>query len=216
MTKTILRKKGCVYCIIARNTQELSKIFVRLQEFYESPFKNIRGNHFSLNEFKAIYSKNKNGVFTYYDDWAGFNVPGHVVIKFFEVFTDLSPREKRLKTMLVDALASKEAFYVIGIPSRHRKSIWEHEMAHALFYTQPSYKKAMLQHGRKLPKKIQAQVFEKLKRMGYCGPVKHDELQAYMATSRVADLIHWFGQGLMAHHAKPFKDTFQKYFKLYD
>jgi hypothetical protein len=212
MKKTILRKNGCIYCVVARNTQELAKIFVRLQEFYESPFKGIRGNYFTLKQFKAIYSKDKDGVFTYYDDWAGFNVPGHIVVEFFNLFTDLSPRERMLKKMLAEPLASGEIFYVMGVPRRQSRSIVEHETAHALFYTNPSYKKAMLSYGHKLSPKVRAQVFKKLKSMGYSGTVKFDELQAYMSTSRVADLIHWFGKGITVNHAKPFKTTFKKYF----
>jgi hypothetical protein len=208
-----LRQKGCLYCIVAPNTQELSKIFVRLQEFYESPFKDIRGNHFTLKEFKAIYSKDKDGVFTYYDDWAGFNVPGHVVVEFFKRFHDLSTREQALKKALSKALASPDKFYLIGIPSRKSKSIMEHEAAHALFYTNPEYKRLMLKHGKKLSSKVRQQVFTKLRKMGYSGIVRFDELQAYMSTSRVADLVHWFGKGITVNHSKPFKTTFRTYFR---
>ena len=209
--KTILRKTGCIYCVIAPNTRELARIFVRLQEFYESPFKEIRGNYFTLKEFKAIYSKDKDGVFTYYDDWAGFNVPGHVVVEFFKRFTDLSPKERMLKKLLLEALTQDEKFYVIGVQQRNNRATLEHEIAHALFYTNPVYKKTMLKHGRKLSPRVRKQVFDKLKKMGYCGIVRYDELQAYMATSRLVDLIHWFGQGIIASHSKPFKHTFKKW-----
>lgn len=212
MKKVTLRKNGCIYCVVASNTNYLSRIFVRLQEFYESPFKEIRGKHFTLEQFRTIYTNGKKS-FTYYDDWAGFNVPGHVVINFFNLFTDLSPKEKMLKKLLQEALESAEKFYVIGVPRRLNKSIMEHEVSHALFYTNPVYKQTMLRHGKKLSARIKRYVFSKLKKMGYSGIVKYDELQAYLATSRLTDLNHYFGNHITITHIRPFRETFKHYAK---
>jgi hypothetical protein len=115
--------------------------------------------------------------------------------------------------MLKEALESGEIFYVMGVPRRQSRSILEHETAHALYYTNKTYRKTMLAHGLKLSKRVRKQIFTKLKSMGYSDGVKYDEVQAYMSTSRVADLIHWFGKGITVNHAKPFKATFKKYFR---
>ncbi len=212
MSKATLRKNGCIYCVVTKDTVELSKLFVRLQEFYESPFKEIRRQHFTLKQFKTIYSKSRDGIFTYYDDWAGFNVPGDVVLEFFRVFTDLSTREKHLKKLLLEALTAGEVFYVIGYPRGKAGGITEHEYAHALFYTDPTYRREMKMHGKRLPMEIRNQIFSKLKAMGYCGIVRTDELQAYLATSKAAYLTQWFGRGIKAIHTKRFKETFYHYY----
>ena len=211
--KTTFRKKSCAYCVVAPNMKELARMFVRLQEFYESPFPQIRGKHFTLKKFKSIYSKDKDGVFTYYDDWAGFNVPGHIVIEFFQRFKDLSPRERQLKKWLGEAFQSSDKFYLIGYPRRSADSIMEHEFAHALFYTNPEYRKQMLQCGRQLPRNIRRIVFSKLKSMGYNADVQYDELQAYLATSKMSHLKYWFGEKITAKHSRPFKKLFKQYFE---
>lgn len=207
---TTLRKQGNIYCVVSRNTTELSKIFVRLQEFYESPFKEIRGKYFTLKEFKTIYSKNKGGVFTYYVDWDGFNVPGHIVLEFFKIFTDLSPRERLLKKLLNKALTANIPFYLIGIPKRLNKRILNHEIAHAFFYLSAKYKKSMLAAGRNLNKSIKKEVFKTLRKMGYSGIVKLDELQAYMATTDISTLRYFFGKKVAVKHCRPFRRIFNK------
>jgi hypothetical protein len=43
--------------IHTRTTQDVSRVFVRIQEFYESQFSEIRGKYFTLNQLKKLYSK---------------------------------------------------------------------------------------------------------------------------------------------------------------
>jgi len=199
-----------IYCIVASNYRLLAQTFVRIQEFYESPFKQIRGKHFTLSFFKKLYSKDR-GYFSYYEDWAGFNVPGHVVIDFFNTFVDLSPKEKCLKKLLQKALMSNEKFYVIGIPKRSHQDVFSHELAHAFYYTSIKFKRMMMHVTRKLSLKIKRQIFAKLKEIGYNGSVRFDELQAYMATTKIKHLIDYFGYGIRLSHVEPFRKVFSKF-----
>ena len=66
---------------------ELSSTFMRVQEFYESPFKNIKNKLFSHIQFMDTYA-NEYGNFTYTSDWAGFNVPGNVFNRWKLIFRD--------------------------------------------------------------------------------------------------------------------------------
>lgn len=199
-----------VFCIIASNPRLLAETFLRLQEFYESPYPEIKGQHFTLQTFKGIYAKDK-GEFTYYEDWAGFNVPGHVAVEFFKVFTDLSRKEKKLLKFIEKAVKKREKFYIIGIPMRSARTILTHELAHAFFYTRPTYKKEMMALVRRVPAKIKSQIYVKLKKMGYCRAVLKDELQAYMATTTIDHLRHYFGREITASHTAPFKRVFQRW-----
>jgi hypothetical protein len=199
-----------VYCIVADDAEYLCKVFVRLQEFYESPYPEIRGHWFSLDFFKSIYSKDKDGKFTYYEDWAGFNIPGHVVLKFFTTFIDLSPKEKQLKKLLQNALKSTSTFYVIGVPKGDKRVI-THEFAHALYHISSTYKKSMLEISKKLPPKIRRIVFGKLKQIGYDKTVMYDELQAFFATGKINELRYFFGDSINLDMVKGHRKIFRKY-----
>jgi hypothetical protein len=125
--------------------KELASTFLRFQEHYESP--EFRGKIFSLDEYKKWYIANsergqKIGKFTYYSDWAGFNVPSYVFSPFNEgKFDPLSRKEKQLLGILKN---EPEPFYTIGI-FRQDKSPdhLQHELAHGLFYTNKEYRETI-------------------------------------------------------------------------
>jgi hypothetical protein len=53
---------------------------MRAQEYYESPFKQIKGKEFTIIKFMELYSKRfGENAFTYTTDWAGFNIPSKVL-----------------------------------------------------------------------------------------------------------------------------------------
>lgn len=210
-SKIILKKLSPqIYCVVVSNLKLLAQTFVRLQEFYESPFKDVRGKHFTLDQFKKLYSKNGGG-FTYYEDWAGFNIPGHVVRNFFRIFKDLSQKEIRIKNLLKDALSADGRFYVIGIPKLKNKEIVNHELSHAMFYTVPAFRKQMTKVALRMPETVKRDVFRKLKEMGYSNNVKIDEFQAYMATGNLANLRYFFGSNIKSCHVVPFRTVFHKF-----
>lgn len=203
-----------VYCVVAKNQYWLTSTFLRLQEFYESPLKSVQGKHFTLETFSDLYAE-KFGNFTYYSDWGGFNIPGHIVRDFYSIFTDLSLKENRLKELLFDALRSKERFYVIGLESGDKawKITLKHELAHALYYFNEDYKREMKEQVENLHPSIRKIVFSKLEKMGYAGLVKEDELQAYMATTNPKNLKHLFGSKIKSKHTSPFQKVYGRYTK---
>ena len=186
---------------------------MRIQEFYESPFKKIRAHVFTLEEYMDEYAR-VTGNFTYTTDWGGFNVPDRVFRAFFDQF-DLLEKEKHLKSFFKAELKSDEPFYVIG--HYEAKEVTEddciestlgHEIAHGKFYLDPSYKKQALQLVKDLEKKDK--VAAALIEMGYTKAVVNDEIQAYLATSNPAYLKHLFGVGL-AKESKRFRKLLMQY-----
>jgi hypothetical protein len=183
--------KGLVSLRFA-NQYETCSTFMRLQEYYESQMKEIRGKFFTLEKFMDLYAK-QNGNFTYTIDWGGFNVPGHVVRKFFQVFkdSDLLEKEKLLKQELSECLDSKSRFYVIGHYEKDNEldflqpdTIYRslaHEVAHGLFYLNSSYKQDALELVRALPEKMTGKITVGLTEMGYAKSVIDDETNAYLA-----------------------------------
>ena len=114
---------------------ELASTFLRVQEHYESTrFKN---RVFTLEEYMDWYAE-RFGAFTYFEDWSGFNVPSTALRPFYDgTFDPLREKERRLLAMF---RRIREPFYVIGIASEQDL---HHELAHALYYMQPEYRKAV-------------------------------------------------------------------------
>lgn len=169
--------------------------FIRLQEFYESPLKGIRGELFTLDEFMDAYAE-ANGNFTYFTDWLGFNVPGNIVIKFRDVFYgDMRPREWGLLSSIDHKnkfiYRRDPQFYVIGT-CKNFKYV-NHELAHAYYYLAPAYKDAQDAVTASMDPEMKAKVAVKLVEMGYTEDVIDDEIQAYFSTDEAVIVASRFG-----------------------
>jgi hypothetical protein len=154
----------------------LAATFMRLQEFYESPFKCIRRRHFNWEQFLDKHTKKRK--FTYCDDNAGFNVPGHIVNQFFTLFkNELTAKETLLfETLLPYITKYHDNFYVIGC---YRKADIKHEIAHGFYYLLPEYKKEILILIRSFDKNYLIKLKNGLKKLGYNSKEFLDEIQAY-------------------------------------
>ncbi len=162
--------------------EELTSTFLRFQEFFESP--EFRGKVFTLEEYKKWYVDNspegkRTGEFTYYTDWNGFNIPSTVLEPFYNGdFDPLSEREKEFLALFRERKG--ERFYIIGTHGKNEKQLLKHEIAHGLFYTNPEYKKEVLE----ILKKISSEKREEInmffqKSGGYHSEVWDDETHAY-------------------------------------
>lgn len=177
-----------IYHIRASTQHELTSLFVRFQEHYESPF--FRGKYFTLAEFKKWYIKNseggkKNGKFTYYDDWAGFNIPSYVLEPFYQKkFDPLSSQEKwLLKTFEKER---HHRFYLIGTFGRKKPRLLKHEVAHGLFYTDSAYRKEMCALLKQLTKEDKKTIHHYLKcTAGYHPQVFDDETHAHVLAGHI-------------------------------
>ena len=194
--KTIIKKN--IIHIRFENQYEMTSTMARMQEFYESPYQEIRGKYFTLDKFMDIYTKNnKKSVFTYFTDWMGFNIPDKVVRKFLVKYL-FRLREKEinlLKQIPLFMLLGFQKFYLIGTAE---DADVEHEMAHAFFYLNYDYQFEMVDLISKLSAKKLAYWFNHLEKKGYCKEVFYDEIQAYSIDK---------GE-------KKFKEVYNRYFKL--
>jgi len=156
----------------------LCSAFVRVQEFYESPYLQIQQMFFTLETFRDIYAKHHGGKFTYFTDWNGFNVPSHVFKRFFIIYWNhLRPEEKDLYFKIpMKYWYSGEQFYVIGT---HNDADIKHEVAHGLFFLNDRYRKEMITAIERVDKKKIKTWVKKLTKMGYGHNVIDDEIQAY-------------------------------------
>jgi hypothetical protein len=169
-----VRLRSRVFLVTFDSQYKLASTFLRFQEFYESRY--FRGKAFSLEEYMDWYA-DKHGNFTYYQDWDGFNIPSEALGPFYAGrFDPLSQKEKNL----LDLFRSESGkFYVIGLVSSNGvfKTDLKHELAHALFAVDASYRKAVLaalaRHGTKA---LESWLFE----LGYSRAVLRDEVHAWV------------------------------------
>jgi len=149
----------------------LASTFLRIQEHYESS--RFRDRVFTLEEYMDWYA-GEFGAFTYFEDWSGFNVPSKALAPFFEGrFDPLLRKEERLLRLF---RKERQPFYVIGIAS---DADLKHEIAHALFFTRPAYRRAVLAAMRGHDTSA---LRAELAKMGYHERVLTDEVHAYLVS----------------------------------
>ena len=116
---------------------EMAETMLRFQEHYESPI--YSGVFFTVSEFKDWY-KDEYGDFTYFTDWSGFNFPSKILKPFYDgKFDPLSEKEVSLLNFFKPR---RDDFYIIS--SAGGEGVFEHEMCHALFSTEPDYREKVL------------------------------------------------------------------------
>ncbi len=195
------------------NQYELASTFIRLQEFYESPYKQIRNKYFTLEKFMDLYAKDqKKNKFTYFEDWSGYNIPGDIVLKFLELFqNDLTKKERKLLNRFLKT-GVHQKFYIIGTIKGDKNTI-KHEIAHGLYYLNKDYNKEMSQLIKEMPKSLRSTAEKYLMNLGYCKAVLKDELQAYFATGLDRGMIYIGYHVIFQYYIQRIKRVFKKYYK---
>lgn len=193
--KIISDKDGIVE-LKAEDQYELTATFQRMQEFYESP--QFAGKVFDHEEYMDWYAQ-RYGNYTYHIDWNGFNVPGEVVIGFFQQFTSLNKKESAFEDLLQPYISGDKPFYIIGTHGEETtaRDVMRHELAHAFFYVDMEYQAAMDRYVNELlPEDYTAKVFKWLADRGYHENVFVDECHAYLSTNSMLETDEDFKGGL--------------------
>lgn len=177
-----------IYHCIINDPYDLAMTFCRVQEFYESPFKQIRGKSFELLDFMRLYAKkNKEVYFGYPADWSGFNIPGSIIQKCYyensvadENYYDDVIIEIHEKIM--DELDERDPkYYLIGSEGNN-KITKRHEIAHALYHLNKDYKNKVNKIIKRITPKLYKHIEEYLLEIGYTKKVIVDEINAYFST----------------------------------
>jgi hypothetical protein len=206
-----------IYCAIIDDDYDRAMLFCRYQEYYESPYKKFRGKKFTWMEYMRDY-KNvwKKDVFTYPEDWAGYNIPSNILDGALDVFYEESEYDVIMNDIYyygaIDSQNKNNGercdWYLIGSSSKDLKTM-DHEIAHGLYYTNKQYKSDVT----KLIKNIRPSHYEKLKKklmkMGYVNDKKiiDDEIQAFMSTG----LYNGLDTKELKKYEKDFVANFKKY-----
>lgn len=198
--------KPKIFLFEFNNYYDMCMYFLRYQEFYESPSPKFRGKSFEIFDFMKWYSlKYGKGAFTYPRDWDGFNIPGDIIKKVWDLgIADRNLYDYEMMNAWNKCKESTDGdFYIIGVV-RGNKAL-SHEIAHGFFYLYPEYKKQMTKLVKSLDPKFRATLNSNLKNLGYTPKVYIDESQAYLSTSIKGS----FG----GPEGKIFKSTFKSFLK---
>ena len=167
ITKTAIRDD---LILLRFQTQyQLASTFLRVQEHHESSA--FKRRIFSLEEYMDWYAA-RFGAFTYYEDWSGFNVPSSAFDPFYDGrFDPLSRKERLLLDVLRD---QRRPYYVIAVAAAVDL---RHEIAHALDFTVPEYRRAIRRAMRGFDT---SSLRRQLSKLGYHRSVLSTEVQAYL------------------------------------
>jgi hypothetical protein len=157
----------------ADNQEELNRSFMRFTEHYESPNPAFKDKIFTIGMLKRWYSVTY-GADTYHVDWSGFNIPSKVLRPFTEgLFDPLTTEEQSLLSLF---RYRNDDFYIIGAQTN---AVLRHELAHALYSHNQSYRSAInscIRRNLKYLTKTSKYILDK----GYHKDVLNDEIQAYV------------------------------------
>lgn len=174
-----------IFAVIVKDRYDRAMLFCRSQEYYECPIKRFRGNSFSIWDYMKWYAANHNG-FSYANDWSGFNIPYDIILECYEKQNYLSELETPYDAIMWEILSKitllkndNEKCYVIGAGATNGW-IFQHEVCHGLWYTNPQYKKEAKALLKTIDKKDYEMFRENLLNMGYTNKVINDEIQAYL------------------------------------
>jgi hypothetical protein len=174
---------GIFHCTI-KDSYDLAMTFCRVQEYYESPLKEVRGKHFNFLEFMRLYAKKQgNGVFDYPTSWCGFNVPGSTVSNLYSKrLPDFNQYDNVILTIHKRLLkkCKNDNYYLIG--SQGKKDVLYHEYCHGLYALDSTYRTTVQQIINKLNVTVRKKIENSLLKKGYCKKVLLDEIQAYLST----------------------------------
>jgi len=195
-----------VYLLRFKTQYDLTSTFLRVQEHYESP--KFHGRVFTLEQYMDWYAA-KHGKFSYYEDWAGFNVPSTAFQPFYEgKFDPLSEKEEQLLALFKGL---KERFYVIGVYDAGARHSLRHELAHALYFIDDEYRRSVRQAMRCFDTSALARA---IARAGYARHVIRDEIQAYivepsgeLGASRALKPLQLKLRALFRQHSRKLKLT---------
>jgi hypothetical protein len=176
-----------IYLCTIKDQYDLSMTFCRVQEFYESPYKEIRGKYFKLLDLMDTYVKRrKEHVFLYPEHWCGFNIPGNVIKDLYyndeHQIVDINEYDLAVMDMN-DTIEEKthKPYYLIASGEDELSTVY-HEVCHGLYSLDKDYKKKT----DKLISKIIPTAYKKISKvlleLGYCKAVIKDEVQAYLTT----------------------------------
>jgi len=160
----------------------MSMFFLRYQEFYESINPEFRGKAFKYLDYMSWFVQYNNAhTFTYTKDFIGYNLPSSSIQECISLLpkNDKNKYDDLMIKLFNDLNKQNNKFYLIG--TIRKDATFYHEIAHALYYLEPEYKKQIDLITSRLSPRFKHQIYNILATI-YPEKVFDDEIQAYMST----------------------------------
>lgn len=208
-----------IFAVSIKDNYQRTMLFCRYQEFYESPYEEIRGKFFTWEKYMLVYRNRwKKNLFTYPEDWSGFNIPSNIVEKGLNAFNkDKGPYDEIMSDIWYHCEnyplrynKPRTKWYLIGADSFKSKTM-DHEIAHGLYYTNKEYKKNCNELISNIKPSHYDKLTKKIVKMGYNNDKKiiDDEIQAFMSTG----LYNGLDTKELSIYEKDFINNFKKFNK---
>lgn len=178
-----------VFVVIVPNNKHRAMLFLRVQEFYESPNPRFKGKTFDVVEFLNWYAKSKyastRSTESYIKDWSGFNVPYDIAKKCYDKLKkriDLQTTYDFHFYKILEYISRNKSpgkAYIIGTDRLKSKNTM-HELHHALYYMDDTYRDNIKKLLNKIPRKLLKDLKNTLEDVGYGKHVLYDELITYL------------------------------------
>lgn len=162
---------------------EMNKSLGRIQEYSENP--KLCNTVFSTSRLKKYYkSATGNGRMCYWKYVLGCNIPGAAFQGFAREFSAWTGRELEVMRFVKNL---EGAYYIIATAASDDKlgaaGALDHEIAHALYYTNPDYATRVDQIMLCIPPATRERLLERIQHsVAYAEHVVWDETHAYLAT----------------------------------
>lgn len=221
--------KPKVFAVIIPDRYHRAMLFMRAQEFYESPNPKFRGKTFCIFDYMEWYSRTHHNNFSYAADWTGFNFPFKVVESLYDRMLTKFVYYTSYDVIMMDIIdevrqtlnlkygpkdkngVSKAKAYIVGV-SDLSSSTFDHEMCHAFYHIYPKYKKEVDAITKTIKPNAYKQMCKNLKDMGYTEQVFNDEIQAYTCMdSDYYEFNHKVSSKELDRLSKQYKNIYEKY-----
>lgn len=212
MTYTLYELLPGVFYALFKDHYTFTMAFLRSCEIGEDG--HWKGKPFSLLEYMEWYAGQPyaRGAFTYTRDWKGFHVDSDLILARKKVAIPDYNKYDQLMDEIVNRISaymgsSKAKWSLIGTSEKYEKRVLNHELAHAFWALDKTYRKDMKGLVSALPRAVRSKVSEVLTFEGYTKASVVEETHAYAATGVIKKLRP---TGLQDHVA-PFRALFRSY-----
>jgi len=214
--------KPKVFAVIVPDRYHRAMLFMRVQEFYESPNPKFRGKAFEIWDYIEWYSRKHSDNFSYAADWVGFNFPLKVAEKCYdkmgERYAYYTPYDATMGKILDQIRETinlkygpKSKAYIIGVADT-LSSTFQHELCHAYYHIDNKYKTEVDAITKEIDPKIYKRMCKNLIDMGYTEQVFSDEIQAYTCIdSDYFEFNNKIPGGKLNKLSKKYKLIYEKY-----
>jgi len=204
-----------IWAVVIKDDYLRCWTFLRCQEFYESTSPNFKNSRFTWQDYMNWYKssegpRGKSDIFTYANDWSGFNLPSSIIEDCMSSIADPNKYDDIMMSIITTIKENESGdFYLLGISEidNVENQLLDHELAHGMWFTDTSYKKEMINLLDKIDSKSISSIKQLILEIGYCESVILDEAQAYLSTGiydewMVDDIPNWTDK---------FKEVFSRY-----